>query len=400
MLWLWNFFLDRRQFSYVLLAALVIAGSYTVIVIPKENAPSIIIAEGIVSAALPGASATDIETLVTDKLEAKISNISNIDTITSNSSDGLSVITVQFTASADINQSIQDLRDAAAKAVPDLPSDTSAPQVSKIDFSDQPVLVASIAGDLPPSEFSALGKVVSDDLKNIQGVSQVDVAGVPNREVGVVVNKEALEQYGLRLVDIISAISASNAALPAGNISSNNINYDVNFKGGITDPSEIQNIAVSSKNGVPVYLRDVAQISDGLAPASTYSRLSIGGKPSVQAITLSIHRQTGQSIQGVANAVKAEFAVLEQTTLKGMTVTISPSTDQGVQISKQLGDLVKTGFETVALVVIVLLITIGWRESLVAALSIPISFLIAFIGLYLTGNNSSVITHKVCNSER
>jgi HAE1 family hydrophobic/amphiphilic exporter-1 len=392
MLWLWNFFLDRRQFSYVLLAALIAAGLFTVAVIPKENTPSIDIAEAVVTTALPGASAADMETLVTDKLEDQISNISNIDTVTSDSSDGISEITVQFTANADINQSTQDLRDAVSKAVPDLPSDATTPQVTKVDFTDQPIIVASIASDLPPSEFSALGTTVSDDLKNVPGVSEVDIAGVPPRQVSVVVNKSALLQYGLTLTGIIADISASNAALPAGSISSNNINYDVNFQGGITDPSQIADIAVTSKNGIPIYLRDIAVISDGLAPASTYSRLSIAGKPSEQAITLSIYHQSGTSIQGVSDAVKAEFAALQKTDLKGMTVLISPSTDQGVQVTKQLGTLAETGVETVILVIIVLLLTIGWRESLVAALAIPISFLIAFIGLYLTGQTLNFIS--------
>ena len=392
MLWLWNFFLDKRQFSYVLIITLIVAGAYAVANIPKENTPSIVIPYGIVTTALPGASAADMETLVTDKIEAQVSGINNIDTVTSNSSDGVSSVVVQFNANADINQSIQDLRDAVAKAVPDLPTDATTPTVSKINLNDQPILVASIVGDLPPTEFSKLGKTISDDLKNISGVSKVDVAGVPDRQVDVVVNKESLEQYGLRLVDVISAISANNAALPAGSISMDGVNYTVNFKGGITDPSQIQDIAVGSKNGVPIYLRDIALISDGLAPATTYSRVSLSGTPSNQAITLQVYKQTGASIVGVSSAVKKEFDDLSSTTLKGLNVLVSPSTDQGVQVNKQLGDLTKTGFETVLLVIAALLVTIGWRESLVAALAIPLSFLIAFIGLYFTGNSLNFIS--------
>lgn len=392
MLWLWNFFLERKQFSYVLIITLIIAGFYSLLRIPKENTPSIIIPDGIVTAALPGASAEDMETLVTDKLEDQISGLNNLDTVTSVSSDGVSVITAQFNANADVNQSIQDLRDAVSKAAPDLPSDATTPQVSKIDFSNQPVLVVAIAGDLPTPELSALGTKVSDDLKNIPGVSEVNVAGVPEREVDVIVSKEKLQQYGLRLTDIIAAIGSANASAPAGSISVNSVNYNVAFKGNITDPSEIQNIAVGTKNGVPIYLRDIAVVSDGLAPAKTYSRLSLHGAPSSQAITLVIYKQSGASLQGVANAAKAEVLKLQETTLKGMNVYISPSTDQGVVITKQLGDLTETGLETVALVIIVLLITIGWRESLVAALAIPLSFLIAFIGLYLTGNTLNFIS--------
>ncbi|HUD02456.1 MAG TPA: efflux RND transporter permease subunit [Candidatus Paceibacterota bacterium] len=393
MLWLWNFFLDKKQFSYVLIAFLVAAGFYALVQIPKENSPSIDIPYAAVTTTLPGASSADMETLVTNKLEAQISGISNIDTLTSDSVDGVSSIVVQFNANADSNQSLQDLRDAVSRAAPDLPSDASTPLVSKVSFNDSPVIVVSVSSELPQSALSQLGTTLSDDLKNVQGVSEVDVAGVPAREVDVVVNQQALTQYKLSLVGVISAISASNAALPAGAITIDGTNYDVNFKGGLTDPSQVEGIAVGSNNGVPVYLRDIATISDGLAPATTYSRLSLNGKPSNQAITLLVHRQSGASIIGVASAVKEEVTALQKTQLlQGAQVFISPSTDQSIQITKQLGDLTKTGFETVALVIIVLLITIGWRESLVAALAIPLSFLISFIGLYITGNTLNFIS--------
>jgi multidrug efflux pump subunit AcrB len=392
MLWLWNFFLERRQLSYVLITILVIAGAYSIVVIPKENTPSIDIPEGIVTAVLPGASSEDMETLVTNKLESQISGLNNIDTITSNSGDGVSQIIVQFTSNANTDQSIQDLRDAVSRAVPNLPADVTAPQVTKLNFSNQPIIVASISGTLTPLQFSTIGQAVSDDLTNVSGVSEVNVAGVPKREVDVIVSKESLEQYKLRLVDVISAISASNVTLPAGSISMNSVNYTVNFKGGITDPSEIQDIAVGVVNGAPIYLRDIAVISDGLAPATTYSRLSLDGKPSQQAIALTIYKQSGASIQGVAAAVRVELTKLQSSTLSGLNVYISPSTDQGVEVSKQLGSLTNTGYVTVLLVIIVLLITIGWRESLVAALAIPLSFLIAFIGLFFTGNTLNFIS--------
>ena len=99
-----------------------------------------------------------------------------------------------------------------------------------------------------------------------------------------------------------------------------------------------------------------------------------------------------QQIDTVADAVKAKMKKIEPTILKGMTILIDPATDQGTQVHKQLGDLTQTGFETVILVIIALLLTIGWRESLVAALSIPLSFLIAFIGLYATGNTLNFIS--------
>ncbi|MDB5224576.1 MAG: acriflavin resistance protein [Candidatus Adlerbacteria bacterium] len=392
MLPVWNFFLDKKQFTYLLVAAVVIAGFYALARIPKESSPSIDIPYGIVATAFPGASAIDTEMLVTTKLENEISNLANIDKITSSSGDGVSLITVQFTASADTNQSIQALRDAVSKVAPTLPADVKAPSVSKINFSDMPILVATISGDLPATEFSKLGRTLSDELTNVTGVSRVDVTGVPNRQVTVIVAKESLELYGLRLVDIINAIAASNAAIPAGTITMDGVNYDVNFKGGITDPSQISEIAVGNKNGAPIYLRDIAFISNGLAPATTYSRVSIGGQPSNQAISVSIYKQAGGNVASIATAVREEITRLQDTTLKGTTVLIPAATDQGIEVGRQLGELTATGFETVALVMLVLLLTIGWRESLVAALSIPLSFLISFIGLYLTGNSLNFIS--------
>lgn len=392
MLWLWNFFLDRRQFSYLLIGGLIAAGLFAVVEIPKENAPSIDIPYGIVTTSLPGASAENMEKLVTDKLEDQISNVNNLDTVTSDSGDGVSVIAVQFDSNADSNQSMQDLRDAVSKAQSDLPTDATTPEVKKVNFNDQPIMVVSISGDLPQTEFSSLGKTLSDDLKNIHGVSRVDVTGVPDRQINVIVNKAALDQYGLRLIDVTNAIAASNASLPAGNITMDGISYPVNFKGGLDTPEDIQNVAVGSTNGIPIYLRDVALISDGLAPATTYSRTSIANAPSEQAIGLYVYKQSGGDIQTISKQVKDELTHLQSSTLTGLHVSVAPSTDQGVQIGKQLGDLTKTGVETVLLVIAVLLLTIGWRESLVAALSIPLSFLIAFIGLYLTGNSLNFIS--------
>ena len=392
MLWLWNFFLERRQFSYVLIGTIIVAGSFALIQIPKEVQPPVNIAEGVVVTALPGASAGDIETLVTNKLEDQISGIANIDTMKSVSSNSISRIIVQFDANANITQSIQNLRNAVAKASPNLPTDATTPSVTKISFSNTPVLIASVSAPAPPLLFSSVGQTVSDALKRVSGVSDVNVAGVPARQVTVVVNKKKLLTYGLQISNVMGAIQAANAPLPAGSISIRGVSYNIHFNGGITSPDTINNIVVANKNGAPVYVRDVAHVFNGLAPATTYSRISIHGKPDQNAITFSVYKQTSASTQGVALAVKKEFTKLQKTTLAGYSVYISPATDMSIQVGKQLGNLAKTGIETVVLVLLVLLLTIGWREAVVAALSIPLSFLITFVGLYLTGNSLNFIS--------
>ena len=389
---LWDFFLTRKVFSTVLIAALIIFGFFCVAAIPKEAQPSINIPTGTVTVNFPGASSEDVESLVTNPLEEAIVNIGDIDTLTSTSKEGSSSIRVQFDASADLNQSIQELRDAVAKVTPQLPSEINTPVVGQVNYNARPVLSVSISGDLPQTEMSDLGQTLTNDLESVPGVSEVDVSGIPVRQVSVIVDKNALASYGLRLTDVISSIAASNAALPAGDITMGGVSYDVDFKGSIQDPNEIGSIAISNKNGATIYLRDIALISDGLAPATTYSRASIDGEPANQAMTLLVYKQTGGDVTAITNAVKEKLASLKDTSLAGLTVLVPPSTDQGVQVSEQLGELVRTGSETIILILAILFLTIGWREAVVAALSIPLSFLLAFIGLYISGNTLNLIS--------
>lgn len=390
MLRFWKFFLHNRQFSYLVIVALLAAGIFDLIAIPKENAPEVRVPIGIVTTALPGASAADVERLVTNKMEDGLNNIKNLDKITSTSHQGLSVVVVQFLASADVDKSVADLKSEIDKIKPELPSEAKDPSVTEVNISDSPVLIISVSGDYSAEELTTLGDSLKDDLKTVKGVSKVDVSGIRAREVQVVVDQAKLDQYKLRLIDVVSAIASANTSLPLGSISMDGINYALQFNGDIEDPAEVNDIALLSQNGTPVYVRDVAKVSNGLEDAKNYSRVSQQGQPSVPSLTLSVFKSSGGNIVKVADAVKAKLNLLKETTLAGGNTLIE--FDAGEQVSKSLGDLTKTGLITVILVMVTLFLTIGWREAIVAALSIPLSFLIAFIGLYYSNNTINFVS--------
>jgi multidrug efflux pump subunit AcrB len=381
---LWNFFLKKRAFTYLLMAVLTLTGLYSLISIPKESSPEVIIPVGVVSTVLRGASAEDTEKLITNKLESEIANVENIDKITSSSREGVSVITAQFNAKANIEKSIQDLKDAVDRVKGELPTDATDPMVTKINFADQPMLILSISDDLSPAGLTALGEDLKTELKKVEGVSKVEVSGTRERQIQVVVKKDALAQYGLTLNQVIAAIQGANASLPIGSITVGDIDYPIKFAGGIESGAEVPDITLQSPSGVPVYLRDIAFIADGLAPPSTFSRISQAGAPSENALTLNIYKKSGGDVTKIAKAVRAKIEELKATKLAGAQVVVS--LDTGELVSKDLTNLTETGLETVALVMLMLFLTIGWRESLVAGLSIPLSFVIAFTGLYLSGN--------------
>jgi multidrug efflux pump subunit AcrB len=386
----WFFFLKKRAFTYMVMFTLTVVGLYSLIIIPKESSPEVVIPMGIVTTPLRGGSAEDTEKLITDKVEDEVINLENIDTVTSSSREGASVVVAQFTPSADIEKSIQNLKEAVDRAKVQFPTDADEPIVSKVNFADQPILIISISQDISPAQLTALGKELEQEVKKVPGISKVDISGTRDREVQVVVKKDALQKYGLSLPQVVGAITQANASFPIGNITVTDVDYPVKFAGSIENPIEIPNVTVTSASGVPVYIRDVAFVADGLAIPRTFSRASVNGEPASNALTLNIYKKSGGDVTKIAKEVRAKIDSLKATTLQGASVVIS--FDRGELVSKDLRELTRVGLETVILVMLMLFLTIGWRESLVAGLSIPLSFVVAFIGLYVSGNTINFIS--------
>ena len=387
---LWLFFLKKRTFTYMVMFALVSVGMYSLVAIPKESSPEVIVPVGIVSTVLRGASAEDTEKLITNKVEDEVANLENIDKVTSSSREGVSVVSAQFNASADIEKSIQDLKDAVDRAKVDFPSDANDPSVMKVNFSDQPIVIVSVSQDTSPAGLTLLGDDLEREIKKVKGVSKVNIAGTRKREVEVVIKKEQLVNYGLSVGQVISAISSANSSFPIGSITVSDVDYPIKFAGSITDANQVPDITITSANGVPVYLRDIAFVADGLQMPSNYSRVSVHGSPSEQALTLNIYKKSGGDVTRIAADVRAKLDELKATKLAGAQVVIS--FDRGTLVEKDLKELTRVGFETVTLVMIMLFLTIGWRESIVAGLSIPLSFVVAFIGLYTSGNSINFVS--------
>lgn len=390
---IWNFFLTQTKFSYLLIIALTGFGLYALVDIPKESSPEIQIPIGIVSVSLPGASALDIEQLVTNKIEQGLAgNLENLNSLTSTSREGFSSVIAEFAADADIASSIQDLKDEVDKIRPELPSDATEPSVSELNFVDQPVMTIAVAGDRSDTEFSILADEFEREVEGISGVSRVEPIGVRAREVTVIVRETALAQYGLTIDQVISGIRAANLTFPVGSITSDSVRYAIAFEGDITSTDEIVSIPVTEVGGQPVLVRDIAEVRDSLSESETITRLSVEGAPSVPSVSFDVYKRRGGDITRITDAVSARLLELQQSggLLEGLTV--KTVLDSGDLIKQDLTRLTSSGLQTVLLVVLLLIITIGWREALVAGAAIPLSFLIGFIGLYASGNTINFIS--------
>jgi multidrug efflux pump subunit AcrB len=389
---MWSFFINNSKFAYLFLIALIVLGGYSIASIPRESAPEVIIPVGIVTTVLPGAPATDIETLVTNELERGLVNVENVNEITSVSREGVSTVVVEFDASADIDESLTDLKDAVDDIKPDLPEDAEDPIVSEVNFTDQPVMTIALAAEISDFAFTELVDQVEDSIESVAGVSRVESSGVREKEIAIIIEQSSLLRYDLSLNDVINSVRNANIAFPVGQIENDGVSYNVAFEGDITESNQIPNISVATRNGQPVYVRDIATVEDGLAPARTISRLSLNNEPSKSAVTLDVYKQSGGDITAITKSVNEELQTMQE--VNGLLYGIDVLTvlDAGKDINTDLIRLSSSGLQTVALVVLLLVIAIGWREGLLAGTAIPLSFLFGFIGLYLSGNTINFLS--------
>lgn len=386
---LWNFFLSRRAFTILVMVSLLVAGAYAIITLPKESTPEIVVPIGVVSTILPGATAADVERLVTDELEPAVRNVANVDEVTSSSRQGVSIITAQFVASADIDTAIQDLRNAVEGARGDLPSDAEVPTVAKVDFQNQPIIIAGIGTDLAPESLTKLGEDLKDNLISIEGVSRVEISGTYDRQISVIVHRELLTKNNVRVEQVISALRGANTSVPAGTITIDRIDYPIQFEGDITDAEAIRTAPISTPTG-EITVSDIATVIDGFKDASTLSRIKVNGEESQFALSLFVYKSTGGSILSVSDRVKERLTELEDTLLEGSSAVVT--FDSADDVRSSINELLTAGTQTVLLVMLVLLVAIGIKDAIVAALAIPFSFMIAFVGMLATGNTINFVS--------
>ena len=389
---MWNFFIDNRRFSFLLIVALIGFGLFSVKSIPKESAPEVQIPVGIVTTLLPGAPAVDVESLVTNEIERGLSgSLENVKRITSTSRESVSTIVVEFAANANVDDSVRKLRDRVETLLNRLPSDAERPTVSEVNFVDQPILTLAIAGPRTDSEFSIIAKELTTELEGIPGVSRVETSGVRDREVTVLLDETKINRFGLTINEVLQGLRSANSLFPVGSIVTDGVSYNITLEGDIDRPELVPKVPIAVRGDQPITLDDIANVDVGLSPIVTQTRLSTNNELTEQAFTVSVYKLRGGDITVLADTVLAKISSLQGTGLL-RDLTIYPIQNAGELIKKDLIQLSQSGVVTIILVVSLLVLTIGWREGLLAGLAIPLSFTIGFIGLYISGNTINFIS--------
>lgn len=258
--------------------------------LPREADPEVKIPIAIVTTVFPGASPADVETLVTDEIEAELQNLEDIKLISSSSRNSISSITVEFDAKADLEDSFRSLRDKVLD-VSDLPDDAKKPIVTEVRADDFPIISFSLVGDLTDQQLKTLAEIIEDELEKISGVSDVVILGARDREFQVIIRRGALEQYNISIGALIGAIAQSNMDAPLGNITIENIDYSLRTIAKFKNIDDLKDVVVSTADGLPILLEDVADVKDTFTDQSSKSRISVEGKTAVNSVSLDVSKK-------------------------------------------------------------------------------------------------------------
>jgi multidrug efflux pump len=366
-------FVLRPVATALLMIALVLVGLVAVRFLPVSSLPDVDYPTIQVQTFYPGASPTVMATTVTAPLEVQLGEIPGLQQMTSNSSAGASIITLQFDLSLNLDVAEQNVQEAINAANSLLPAGLPAPPTyAKVNPADQPILTLAVTSDsmsLPQLQDVANNRLGAK-ISEVSGVGLVTPAGGNVPAVRVEADPQKLAAYGLNIDDLRSLIANVNVSQPKGNFDGPDLDYTINGNDQIENPVDYLNTVVSYQNGAPVFLRDVARVTQSAQnteQGAWYNK--------TQAIVLNVQRQPGANVIATVNQIMKELPQLESTLPLGMKVqVVSDST--GV-IRSSVSD---AAFELVLAVVLVVLVIFVFLRNIPATIIPSISVPVSLIG--------------------
>lgn len=395
-----NLAIQNRVAVVVLTVLLSIIGLMAYASIPKESAPQIEFATIVVTTIYPGASPDDIESIITQEIEAEVAGINGIDELRSTSTEGVSTVIITFTPDVDVNDAKIDVRDAVDRAKAEFPTDVEEPIVSELDSSEFPIININLAASYSLAQLRDVAEDLQDEIEGVPGVLEVDLIGGLEREVQVNVDLAALQGYNLTFNDVIDTIRGENANIPGGSIDIDRLNYLVRIDGEFDDPAEIENLVVTAPGGTPVYVRDVASVTFGFKDRASYARLEVlqteteegdwvpvANAHDLQVITLIVKKRPGENILDTVAGVRA--AVDTASLPSGTEVTYTG--DMAEEIEIMIQDLENNIISGLIFVISVLLFFLGVRNATLVGIAIPLSMCLSFIVFAAMGQTLNFI---------
>lgn len=377
----------RNKTSVIIITLLIVVfGLSSYISTPKELFPELKIPTVYVRTIYPGNSPLDIENLITRPLEKQIKSVDGIKNLKSTSVQDNSAIFVEFNTDVDVEEALNDVKDAVDKAKSDLPSDLDTdPIVMDIDFSEFPIMNINLSGDFSIDDLKDYAEDLQDELENLDEIKRVDLKGSLKREINIIVDLPRMEAMEISFNDIENAVKFENMTISGGDILLGENRRNIRVDGEFKSVSEIENIIVKHEMEKIVYLRDIAKVEDGYQEPKSFARLD--GYP---VVSLDVIKKSGENLLEATDKINAIISEFKKTRFpENLSVTIT--NDQSVNTRDQITNLENSIIMGVILVVLVLLFFIGLRNATIVGVAIPLSMFMSFAILSIMGITLNLI---------
>ena len=375
-------FIHRSVATTLLTVGVILAGAVSFGLLPVSPLPQVDFPTISVSAGVPGASPETMASTVATPLERKLGTIAGVTEITSSSSLGSTRITLQFDLSRDIDGAARDVQAAINAARVDLPATLrSNPTYRKVNPADAPIIILALTSPTMDQGqmYDAASTVLQQKLSQVEGVGQVSVGGSSLPAVRVELNPNALNKYGIGLEDVRNALSGTNANKPKGSLEQGDRQWQIHADDQAQKAAQYRSLIVSYRNGAPVQLSEVAEITDSVEDLRNAGIAN--GKPSVLVI---LNRQPNANIIDTVDRIRAIMPQLKAS-IPG-AIDMDVVLDQTMTIRASLHDVERTLAISVGLVILVVFLFLrNLRASLIPSVAVPVSLLGTFGIMYLCG---------------
>jgi len=381
--------LRNPVFITMCVLAIVVLGVIGYTRLPVEFFPDISLPIVAVTIPYPGASPEDVENQITKPVEEALSVLRGVRHIRSTSTQGVSVVILEFEMEESAKEMALEVREKVANIRGTLPREILEPQYEKFDPSDSPIITYAVTAtdsSITPSDLRYLiTKKLEPFLEQIEGLASISLLGGEEREIEVAVSRDRLAAAGLQIDDVVRAIRNANVEMPGGRIQNNTQEFLLKTNASLKDPKEIAQIVVKNASGFPIRIGDVADIRDTTKEARQLSRAN--GIPSV---TMDIRKQSGANTVEVAARIREK---MDNITAEFPTMRASLAYDDSKFIRDSRDDVVSALLEGIVLAsLVVLLFFRDLRSTIITVAGLPVCIIGTFFVIYLLGYTINIIT--------
>lgn len=375
------FALKNKTTVYIFTFLLVFFGIFSYQQMPREAMPEIVVPYIFIQTLYPGNSPVDIENLCTRPIEKELKGLKGVKKVSSASYQDVSTIVVEFDTNVTIKQALQDTKDRVDKAKSELPNDLPGdPYVTDFDMSEFPIMNVNISGDFSMRELKKYAELMQDEFESYREISEASIRGVEEREIQIDVDPYKLEATDLSFEDVAFAIQLENITMGAGQFTADQIRRTIRTEANYTNMKQIENTIIKVNNGKPVYIRDIATVTDGYKEQSTIARLD--DKP---VVTLSITKKSGENILSASENIFNGIEKLRDDGRIPKNLDVIVTDDMTTYIEDTISNLENSIILGMILVTFVLFLFLGFRNALFAGLAIPLSMFLSFVILQQSG---------------